>query len=284
MLFRFPQGSRRVVSSPSATHRRVCARLCAAGFLCVMACPLRAVPQQESEARYRRLAQHLVEQRLAGGEEKESVQEEAFLLLDEIVLRALNAAARPNTADIESRLAVLAGPQPAVGENFRLAPLGTDGADGPFALVVNLGLGGPSAVRLYARPDSIGARAAGRFQRSARIDRFVHPDFFDETLELVPAAGAPGLFVTVSGRTDDLATGMFTAWQFDGTRLRKVWASDMLQQSRYEPAPKGILLNYCAQADEARPRVCVKMVRERYEWDGAAWRRAEQKDLPVPTK
>ena len=94
-------------------------------------------------------------------------------------------------------------------------------------MVVNFGLGGPAAVRIYAA-------TAGRFALAAKIDHFSQKDFFDSDIELVPVSEGEPVFVTVSGRTDDLSTGIFSAWRFDGHDLVSLWTSDLLQQSNYE--------------------------------------------------
>ena len=229
---------------------------------------------QSAESEFARLALRLAQQRLAGAEENEKLQEQALAILDSMALGTLNAPGAPNLEALNQRLASLVTQQPSVGENYRVVRLG--GPPAAYALAANFGLSGPSAVRLYGA-------AAGRYALAARIDRFAQKDFFDEYLELVPVTAPVTLFITVTGRTDDLQTGAFTAWRFDGDRVRAEWSSDILQQSSYESLPDGFHITYCAQTDEDNPRVCRRMTRDRYVWD-AAWKRVEQTPVPVPKR
>jgi hypothetical protein len=231
--------------------------------------------EQKPEAAFRRLAAQLAEERLGGVEGSEARQEQALGIVDRMVLETLNGGSAPDLDVLNQRLAALVTQQPPVGEGYRVVRLG--GNPAAYALVVNFGLAGPSAVRLYRS-------AAGRYALAARIDRFTQKDFFDEYLELVPVTAPEVLFVTVTGRTDDLQTGAFAAWLFDGERLRAVWSSDLLQQSSYESRPDGFRLTYCAETDESNPRVCRRMTRDRYVWGGAAWKRVEQTPLVVPKR
>ncbi len=236
---------------------------------------------QKLEAEFATTAARLVQQRLDGAEESEKLQEEGLSILDGIVLEAVNAPG-PTAQSLEAlnqRLAGLVTQQPAAGEDYRVVELR---ANPPvFGLAANLALGGPAAVRVYGQ-----AGGESRYRRVARIDRFAQKDFLDSTIELILVARAAGdagvLFLTVAGRTDQLQTGAFTAWRLEGERLRAVWSSELLQQSSYESAGDGLRLTYCAQPDEVTPRICRRMTRERYAWDGAQWRRVEQRDLPVP--
>ena len=164
--------------------------------------------------------------------------------------------------------------QPPVGEGYRVVRLGGDPAT--YALLADFGLGGPSAVRVYAG-------APGHLGLSARVDRYAQKDFFDGYIEIVPLAGPAALFVTVAGRTDELQTGVFTAWYFDGRSVTPVWASDILQQSTYEAAADGFRLTYCAETDPADSGACRSMQRDRYVWQDRAWKRAETTALsPAP--
>ena len=230
-------------------------------------------PKPESE--FARLAAQLGQQRLGGGEESEKLQEQALAILDGMALQTLNAPGDPNLEALNQRLAVLVTQQPPVGENYGVVRL--DGNPAAYALVANFGLGGPSAVRLYRG-------LVGRYVLAARIDRFTQKDFFDEYLELVRIAAPVTLFITVTGRTDELQTGAFVLWRFDGDRVKALWASDILPQSSYEYRADGFRLTYCAETDEDNPRVCRRMTRDRYVWDGAAWKRVEQANLPVPKR
>ena len=230
---------------------------------------------QELETAFRRLAEQLARERLGGVEGSEARQEQALGVMDHMALETLNAGGEPNLDAMNQRLAALVTQQPPVGEGYRAVRLG--GKPAVYALVANFGLGGPSAVRIYSR-------AAGRYALAARIDRFAQKDFFDEYLELAPVAAPVVLFITVTGRTDELETGAFMAWQFDGERLKVVWSSDILQQSSYESRPDGFHLTYCAQTHEDDPRICRRMTRDRYVWQDAAWKRVEQTPLPVPKR
>jgi len=229
---------------------------------------------QDPNREFRRLAEQLADQRLAEAEGTPAVQEKALAILDAMVLEALNSSTQPNLEGLNQHLAALVTQQPPVGEGYRVLRLG--GSPAVYALVANFGLGGPSAVRLYA--------ARGRYALAGRIDRFAQKDFFDEYLELVPLSAPAVLFVTVAGRTDDLQTGVFTAWQLDGQHLKAVWSSDLLQQSSYETGPDGFRLTYCVRTDEDNPRTCREMSRDRYVWDGGAWKRVEQTAVPVPER
>jgi hypothetical protein len=238
--------------------------------------PGAAVPQQ---IEFARMAERLAAQRLAGGEEDPALQGRALAALDAIVLAALNAPGEPALDALNQRLAGLVTREPGTGESFRVLKLA--GRPAAYVLTANFSLAGPSAVRVYAG-------APGRLTLTAQIDRSTHKDFFDEYLELVPIAGpaeaAVSLFVTIAGRADDLQTGEFTAWSFDGTRLKPVWSSELVQESRYEAGADGFKLTYCAQTDEENPRVCRRMTRDRYTWDGADWKRVEQTAVPVPKR
>ena len=235
--------------------------------------PFQQAEAQKPEAEFSRLAAQLSGQRLDGVDISEKQQEQALGILDQVVLEALNAGGEPALEGMNQRLAGLVSQQPPVGESYRALKLG--GKPAPYALVANFGLGGPSAVRLYAG-------VAGRYALAARIDRFTQKDFFDEYLEIVPVTAPVTLFVTVTGRTDDLQTGAFAVWRFEGGRLQAVWSSEILQQSSYEAREDGFRLTYCAETDENNPRLCKRMVRDRYVWDGGAWKRAEQAAAPAP--
>lgn len=223
---------------------------------------------------FSRLAAQLTLNRQQGAEESEKQQEQALGILDAVVLDGLNAGGRPNPALLNEQLAGFVSQAPLVGENYRVLVL--DSSSAVYALVANLGVGGPSAVRLYSRPGP-----AARYQLAARIDRYTQKDFFDEYLDLIPVDTLAVVFVTVSGRTDELQTGSFNAWQFDGQKVRLLWASDLLALSTYENRPDGFSLSFCAEPDEEKPRECRKMSQDRHQWDGAAWKLVEHKAIPV---
>jgi hypothetical protein len=240
--------------------------------IAALAAALPAAAGAQHEAEFRRLAVQISAQRQSGGEESASLFEYALGLLDNMVLAALNVPAVPDLNVINTQLGLLVERQPAVGEGYRVVRLG--GIPPAYALVANFGVGGPSAVRVYK------LIPGGRFRLLARIDRFSQKDFFDDYLELVPVETPSPLFVTVAGRTDELKSGAFIAWTIHGDKLEPVWSTDILTQSSYESAPNGLLLTYCSDFSEDRPKDCRKMTRERYTWDGVAWRRVEQTRLP----
>ena len=148
------------------------------------------------------------------------------------------------------------------------------GSPPAYALVADFGLSGPSAVRVYAG-------ATGSLALAARIDRYAQKDFFDDYTELVTLPGPAAVFVTVTGRTDDLQTGFFTAWYFDGSALSAVWSSDILERSSYEVSADGFRLTYCADNSDTAPGgPCHTMRRDRYLWQSNRWQRAETTALP----
>jgi hypothetical protein len=264
--------------------RRVCFLLAVAllfGYVVETACAgspsPRELPQQPAE--FSAIAERLAAQRLAGAEEDQALQDRALALLDAIALAGLNGPGEPALEVLNQHLAGLVTSQPGAGESFRVLKLA--GRPPAYVLAANFGLAGPSAVRVYAG-------APGRYVLAARIDRYAQRDFFDEYLELLcvagPSAAAPSLFVTVTGRTDDLQTGSFAAWSFDGSRLRAVWSSDLLQQSSYEAGTDGFRVTYCAETDEDNPRLCRRMTRDRYVWNATDWKRVEQTPVPVPKR
>jgi hypothetical protein len=231
---------------------------------------LRAQSNGDSAAEFKRLAAQLSAARLNGAAESEHSQEMALGILDELAASDLNGSASPDLDAANRRLADLVSHVPPVGENYRLVRLG--GSPAAYAMVVNFGLGGPAAVRIYSH-------AGGRYVLAAKIDHFVEKDFFDSDIELVPVSAADPVFVIVSGRTDDLATGMFSAWRFDGQRAAPLWSSDLLQQSSYEADGDGFHLTYCSEPDEDHPAQCHKMARDLYRLQASEWKRIETKDL-----
>jgi len=248
------------------------------GLVILCASPLAAwLPAQgggEATAEFKRISGELSEARLSGGDENEARMEKALAYLDSIAVTALNVPAEPNLEGANRGLAELTSHTPPVGENYRLVKLG--GAPAAYAMVINFGLGGPAAVRIYAG-------GAGHYALAARIDHFVQKDFFDSDLELAPVSNSDPVFVTISGRTDDLSTGMFSAWQFDGHRIAALWNSDLLQQSSYEADESGFHLAYCSQVDEDRPSQCLKMSRDLYRFQAGEWKRIETVESPTPT-
>jgi hypothetical protein len=235
---------------------------------------VRAQTAGDATAEFKRISEQLSAARLGGGDENESQMQKALAFLDSIAVSDLNIPAGPNLDGANRGLAELTSHTPPVGENYRLVKLG--GAPAAYAMVINFGLGGPAAVRIYAG-------GAGHYALAAKIDHFVQKDFFDSDLELVPASNSEPVFVTISGRTDDLSTGLFSAWQFDGHRLIALWNSDLLQQSSYEADEAGFRIAYCSQVDDDRPSQCLKMSRDLYRFQAGEWKRIETADLPPPT-
>lgn len=231
-----------------------------------------AAPQDRA-AQFKPLAAELAERRLAGGEEFEAEQARALEVADAIVLGMLNAAA-PISDDAPTRsLEALLAQPPRVGESYQLIRMATPNRPW-YLLAANVGLAGPSAVRIYARPPG-----STGYRLFARIDRFSQADYFDEFLSLALVAPAEGVFVTVTGRTDELETGGYIAWHFDGERLERLWATDLLERSRYEVAGGEFRLTYCEESDEDDPSRCARTLRERFAWRGGQWLTLERKEI-----
>jgi hypothetical protein len=261
---------------PEARHR-IAKAFIFVGFVILGATPfetwLHAQTGSDPTAEFKRISGELSAARLNGGDENEAQMEKALAYLDSIAISILNIPAGPNLDGANRRLAALASHTPPVGENYRLVKLG--GIPQAYAMVANFGLGGPAAVRIYAG-------SAGSYALAARIDRFVQKDFFDSDLELSPVSNSEPVFVTVGGRTDDLSTGMFSAWRFDGHRALNLWNSELIQQSSYEADESGLSLAYCSHVDEDRPSQCLKMSRELYRFQAGEWKRIETVDLQPP--
>jgi len=221
-------------------------------------------------ADFKKIAAQLSTARLDGAAENEASQEMALGILDKLASAILNASASPDLDAANHRLADLVSHVPPVGENYRLVRLG--GSPPAYALVVNFGLSGPAAVRIYSN-------SSGHYALAARIDHFAEKDFFDSDIELIPVSATDPAFVIVAGRTDDLATGMFTAWRFDGRRAVPLWNSDLLQQSSYEADGNGFHLTYCSEPDDDHPPLCRKMTRDLYRLQSGEWKRVETQDL-----
>jgi hypothetical protein len=234
---------------------------------------LRAQSAGDSSAEFRRLVAELSADRLNGAAESETQQEKTLAFLDSIASSVLSVSPTLDLTAANQRLAGLVSQTPPVGENYRLVRLG--GTPAAYAMVVNFGLGGPAAVRIYSA-------TAGRYALASRIDHFVQKDFFDSDVELIPVSENDPVFVTVSGRTDDLSTGIFSAWRFDGHRVVALWSSDLLQQSNYEADASGFHLTYCGQEDEDHPSQCIKMTRDVYRFEAGEWKRVETADFPPP--
>ena len=235
-----------------------------------LAIGLRAQIKNDPTIEFKKLAAQLSTARLDGAAESEASQEKALGILDGFASSVLGNSTPPDLDAANRRLGELVSHVPPVGENYRLLRLG--GSPAAYAMVVNFGLGGPAAVRIYSN-------ATGRYALAARIDRFVEKDFFDSDIELIPMSTAEPVFVIVAGRTDDLATGMFSVWRFDGRRAVPLWTSDLLQQSSYEADGDGFRLTYCSQPDEDHPAQCLKMNRDLYRLEANEWKRIRTEDL-----
>jgi hypothetical protein len=227
----------------------------------------------DAAAEFKKIAGELSDARLGGGEESEARMEKALAFLDSNAVTFLNAPAGPNLEEANRSLSKLISRVPPVGENYRLLKLG--GAPAVYAMVINFGLGGPAAVRIYAG-------AAGHYALVARIDHFAQKDFLDSDIEAVIVSTTEPVFVTVSGRTDDLSTGAFSAWHFDGHGVAALWNSDLLQQSSYEAEENGFRLAYCSQVDEDHPAQCLKMSRDLYRYQAGEWKRVETAEMLPP--
>lgn len=238
--------------------------------LTLLAIGLSAQINTDPSIEFKRLAAQLSHARLDGAAESEASQEKALGILDGFASSVLGSSTPPDLDAANRRLGELVSHVPPVGENYRLLRLG--GSPAAYAMVVNFGLGGPAAVRVYSN-------ATGRYALAARIDRFVEKDFFDSDIELIPMSTAEPVFVIVAGRTDDLATGMFSAWRFDGRRAAPLWSSDLLQQSSYGADGDGFHLTYCSQTDEDHPAQCLKMTRDLYRLEASEWKRIGTEDL-----
>jgi hypothetical protein len=235
-----------------------------------------------TEAEFKKLVAEVIERRSSGSERSEgtsSVEQAALRILDAFVLDSLNAGDDPRVEALNQRLGALVTQTPPLGQGYVVLRLG--GSPPSFALAANFGSSGPSAARFYVRGPE-------KYRMAARIDPAVQPDYFDDYLKILPmpesAQPADVVFFTVMGRTDEFATGVFAAWRLTGDRLQEIWVTDLLPRSSYEVRSNGFQLTYCAEPDEDRPGVCQRMTRERYVWDGAAWKRVEQADVPTPSR
>ncbi len=232
---------------------------------------LRPAQTSGDSADFKRTAAELSAARLGGGDENQGQMDKALLYLDSVALPMLNNSAEPNLEGANRGLAALVSHMPPVGENYRLVKLG--GSPAAYALLVNFGQGGPAAVRIYAG-------SAGHYALGAKIDHFTQKDFFDSDVELVSVSNSDPVFVTISGRTDDLSTGLFSAWRFDGHGVTALWSSDLVQQSSYEADPDGFRLAYCSKVDDDRPSECLAMSRDVYRFQGGEWKRLESAEVP----
>lgn len=200
--------------------------------------------------------------------------EQALKILDHEAIAILNGSGQDLLLLANQRLTGYVTRMPAAGEGYRLYQI-TRGPD-VYALAANFGSSGPSAVRVYARsgPQEL-------FGLAGRIDRFSQNDYFDDYLELIGVDSPDAVFVTVTGRTDELRSGSFASWRFDGKGVVELWTSDLLPHSSYEAVPGGIVITYCADSDEAIQAACRKRQRERHWWDGTAWKSVQKEEIPA---
>ncbi len=223
---------------------------------------------------FQKLSTELSYDRAHSLETLQKTQDAALALLDGLALAELNRGATPDVAGLNARLATLVS-QKAGGESYRVMSAG--GQPAVYLLAVNFGDTGPSAVRVYAK-------STGAYRLAGKIDRFSDPDIFDDFLVLAVLEKADGVFVTVTGRTDELSTGMFGAWRYGEKGLEKLWLSDLLVHSSYQLLADGLQVTYCGEPSDEDPAVCHKMVMDHDGWNGKAWRRISQVAAPATAK
>jgi hypothetical protein len=211
----------------------------------------------------------------------ERLEKKALGILDDIILSALAKSGQPDLDSLNARLASLGSQEHGFGEAYRVVRLG--GRPVVYALAADFGLGSPSAVRLYA-----GQGSPAHFTLAGEIDRFTQKDMLDDSLELLavplPESVVDVVFITVAGRTDELQTGIFTAWRFDGKELTQLWTSDLISHSTFQMAGGNLLLTYCHDAADQDAKTCRNMVREKYEFSIAEskWRLLSTEPAPTP--
>jgi hypothetical protein len=199
----------------------------------------------------------------------------ALRILDSVVIASLGGRGKDTLLLTNQRLSAYVSREPAAGESYRLYQVGKEA----YALAANFGSSGPSGVVVYARPDPQAQLAV-----VGTIERFSQKDYFDDYLELVPVDLQQAVFLTVTGRTDELQSGWFAAWQFDGKAVVEMWSSELLPHSSYEAVSRGIVINYCADSDEQDPSVCRAITREAHLWDGTSWQVTQDKKVAAPRR
>jgi hypothetical protein len=209
----------------------------------------------------------------------EKSEKKALGILDGLILSTLSANGRPDLDSLNARLANLGTHDHDFGESYRVARLSSKPV--VYALVADFGLGAPSAVRLYAEQGS-----PTKYGMAGEIDRFTQKDLFDDSLDLVemplPENISGALFVTVAGRTDQLKTGVFTAWRFDGKQLTQLWSTDLISHSKYEISADNFVLTYCHDPADEDSKTCKSMVREKYAFSASdgKWRQVSSEPVP----
>jgi hypothetical protein len=211
----------------------------------------------------------------------EKSEKKALAILDGLVLSTLNASPSPDLNSLNTRLESLGSHDHGFGEAYRVVRLG--GKHSVFGLVADFGLGSPSAIRLYAEQGS-----PAHFALAGEIDRFTQKDLFDDSIDILtiplPEQVSDIVFVTVAGRTDQLKTGIFTAWRFDGKQLTQLWITDLVSHSTFELAGDNFILTYCHDPADQDSKVCQSMVREKYTYsvsDGK-WRQVSTEPVSNP--
>ena len=150
-------------------------------------------------------------------------EEQALAILDRVALQELNQAV-PDLQAANRRLEQLITRQGPQGENYSV--MGLSGSPA----VLRLGRRFPASARAFGRAN-IRAGPPGQLALAGRVDRYSQTDFLDDYIDMVAWKGPVPLFVTIAGRGDELRTGVFTAWLFDGHEVNNLWTSDILQQS-----------------------------------------------------
>ncbi len=251
----------------------------------VLAAATAAGAQSQPQASPAEFAQAVAKLTPSDGAEEspqsKAAEEQALAMLDGIVLQGLNASSSggpgipPNIESLNGILTQYVTRNPPLGEGYSIFRL--SGSPAPYALLADFGPNGPSAVRVYSG-------APGQLALAGRVDRYAQKDFLDDYIELVPWNGPETIFITAAGRTDELQTGIFTAWRFDGHQVDAIWTSEVLQQSSYEMAKDGFRLTYCVDPDPDDIHSCLKMERDRYVWQDGKWTWAENTPLPGTSK
>jgi hypothetical protein len=251
-----------------------------AGLLCVsfgifvgfvVAPPAKAQATPQSPPEFAKLVSQLAPSDGADvSPQSKAAEEQALTVLDGVALPALQAAT-PDLDALNAALAQYVTRQPPLGEAYTVFRL--SGSPATYALLADFGPDGPSAVRIYSG-------APTQVALAARVDRYAQKDFLDDYIALVPWNGPESIFITAAGRTDELQTGIFTAWHFDGHQVESIWTSDVLQQSTYEMANDGFRITFCADPNPDDIHSCLKMQRDRYVWQDGKWKWAESTPLP----
>ncbi|MGA7785612.1 MAG: hypothetical protein WB997_13300 [Candidatus Acidiferrales bacterium] len=211
----------------------------------------------------------------------DKLEKKALGILDSLVISALAGNVSTDLDPLNAHLANLGSQERGFGESYRVVKLG--GKPIVFALVGDFGLGAPSAIRLYAQQGS-----PAHVALAGEIDRLTQKDMLDDSLELLPVplpeTASDVIFVTVAGRTDELQTGVFAAWRFDGKQLTQLWTTDLISHSTFEISGGNLVLTYCHDPAEQDAKTCQGMVREKYAYtitDGQ-WKQVSTEPVANP--